>query len=68
MRFLVELHDSGTTGDSLLKNFVEVTFKEKTLKASKIIAGTTDSAANMNVFGKLLENLGVHCHTAPITF
>ena len=56
---VAQWYEGNTTGEALIKNFINMSLKDVKLKASKILVGTTDTAANMNVFGQLLEDLGV---------
>jgi hypothetical protein len=56
------LHEGGTDGDKLAMDSIDAHVnKVKTAGVAKIFAVTTDNIANMNTFGKKLEEMGV-CH------
>lgn len=53
------LHKGGTKGKELEKSFLDMHREELKLDKAKLFAVTTDTTANMNKFGMLLEERGV---------
>ena len=53
------LHEGKSTAPDLEKAFVDTCLKELKVKVGNIFAGTTDTTANMNSFGQLLEDMGI---------
>jgi hAT family dimerisation domain. len=55
------LHSGASNADRLEEGFLGLLFDNLNLSGVKIFAVTTDTTANMNSFGKKLENHGI-CH------
>ena len=53
-----EVHKGTTTGETMGKQFLEQ-FENFKLDLDQVVSVTTDTASNMNIFGKVLESKGV---------
>ena len=51
----IHLHEGGTKAEELEYSFLELILKKLNLSKCKLFAATTDTTANMNKFGMLLE-------------
>ena len=55
----IHLHEGGTKAEELEFSFLELVLNKLKLSKCKLFAATTDTTANMNKFGVLLEDRGV---------